>query len=97
VESFGRSALEALSLGVPVVHSGVGGLAEVTRYADGVLGYPTDLAPDSVAAAVRKATAPGTPVADRLAVARWYRQEYAFARILDRWTELYRSVAHGDR
>ncbi len=96
VESFGRTALEALSLGVPVVHSGVGGLAEVTRYADGVLAYQADPAPESVAAAVRKATEPGAPVADRLAVARWYREEYAFDRILDRWARLYRTVAHGD-
>jgi len=95
VESFGRTALEALSLGVPVVHSGVGGLAEVTRYADGVLAYQADPVPEPIAAAVRKATEPGAPVADRLAIARWYREEYAFGRILDRWAALYRSVAHG--
>jgi glycosyltransferase involved in cell wall biosynthesis len=95
VESFGRTALEALSLGVPVVHSGVGGLVEVTRHADGVLAYPSDLAPLSMAATIRKATAPGASVDERLAIAQWYQREFAFERTVTRWAELYRSVAHG--
>jgi glycosyltransferase involved in cell wall biosynthesis len=97
VESFGRTALESLSLGVPVVHSGAGGLAEVTRYADGVLGFACDLAPESMAAAVRKATAPGAAPDERLSTARWYQREFAFARIVERWGHMYRSVAYGDR
>ncbi|WP_260726228.1 glycosyltransferase family 4 protein [Dactylosporangium roseum] len=94
VESFGKSAQEALSLGVPVVHSGVGGLAEVTRHADDVLAFTTDLQPASIVAAIRRAASPGAPTADRLTIARWYQQEFAFSRAVERWTDLYRSVSH---
>ncbi len=97
VESFGKSAQEALSLGVPVVHSGVGGLAEVTRRADGVLAFTTEVRPDAIAAAVRRATSPGAPAAERLAIGRWYQQEFAFSRAVERWTDLYRSVSHVPR
>jgi glycosyltransferase involved in cell wall biosynthesis len=92
VESFGRTALEALSLGVPVVHSGAGGLAEVTRHADGVLGFAAAPTVEAFAAAVRTATAPDPPVQTRLAIARWYQREYAFPAVVDRWIALYRSV-----
>jgi glycosyltransferase involved in cell wall biosynthesis len=92
VESFGKSALEALSLGVPVVHSGVGGLAEVTAHADGVLAFTADREPAAIGSAIRKATEPGAPAAERLAVAGWYQREYAFARAVERWGDLYRSV-----
>jgi glycosyltransferase involved in cell wall biosynthesis len=93
VESFGMSALQALSLGVPVVHSGVGGLAEVTRHGDGVLGYPAELNPSAIAAAVRTATAPDAPHAARLSTADWYQREFAFDRAVRRWSDLYQAVA----
>jgi glycosyltransferase involved in cell wall biosynthesis len=96
VESFGKSAQEALSLGVAVVHSGVGGLAEVTRRADGVLAFAAEPRPDAIVAAVRAALTPGATSAERLQIARWYQQEYAFGRAVQRWTDLYRSVSHGD-
>jgi glycosyltransferase involved in cell wall biosynthesis len=95
VESFGKSALEALSLGVPVVHSGVGGLAEVTRHADGILAFAADRDPVAIGSAIRKATAPGATPTERLAIAERYQREYAFERGVQRWAELYRSVARG--
>lgn len=95
VESFGMSALQALSLGVPVVHSGAGGLAEVTRYGEGVLGYRAERSPGAIAAAVRAATATDAPRATRLSTADWYRREYAFDRAVRRWSDLYRTVAGG--
>jgi glycosyltransferase involved in cell wall biosynthesis len=97
VESFGLSALEALSLGVPVVHSGAGGLGELTRRADGVLAYQTDLAPAAIAAAIQKATCPGPSGEQRLETARWYQQRYGFGRLVEDWVDLNRSVVDGRR
>jgi glycosyltransferase involved in cell wall biosynthesis len=97
VESFGRSALEALSLGVPVVHSGAGGLAEVTRHAAGVLSFPAELAVEPIAAAVRAATAPVSQPGARQAVAQWYQQEFAFSTAVERWIGLCRSVVDEHR
>jgi glycosyltransferase involved in cell wall biosynthesis len=97
VESFGKSAQEALSLGVPVVHSGVGGLAEVTRRAAGVLAFTAEARPDAIVTAVHSAVFPGASGADRLAIARWYQEEFAFGRAVERWRGLYGSVAHGAR
>ncbi|WP_433215055.1 glycosyltransferase family 4 protein [Dactylosporangium sp. CS-047395] len=94
VEAFGKSAQEALSLGVPVVHSGVGGLAEVTHRAAGVLAFVAEPRPDAIAAAVRTALAATPPSAERLAIAHWYQHEHAFTRAVHRWTDLYRSVSH---
>lgn len=91
VEAFGLSALEALSLGVPVVHSGAGGLAEVTRHAAGTLAFQSALTPSSIAAAIRQAVA-ATTVEQRRAVADWYATEYAFDRCVKRWQSLYRSL-----
>jgi glycosyltransferase involved in cell wall biosynthesis len=99
VESFGRSALEAMSLGVPVVHSGAGGLADLTRRGDGVLAHRADLTPAAVATAVAKATdGSGTTMsAARRELARWYAREYSFGRCVERWLGLYRSVADDTR
>lgn len=99
VESFGRSALEAMSLGVPVVHSGAGGLADLTRRGDGALAYRADLTPAGVATAVVKATeSAGTTVSTaRRELARWYAQEHSFGRCVERWLRLYRSVADDTR
>lgn len=91
VEAFGLSALEALSLGVPVVHSGVGGLAEVTRPAEGILAFRADLTPASMASAILRATHAASTDA-RLALADWYAEEYAFERCVERWHDLYRSL-----
>jgi glycosyltransferase involved in cell wall biosynthesis len=95
VEAFGRSAVEAMSLGVPVVHSGVGGLAEVTRVADGVLAFRAEPSPAALAAAVRAATDPPPPADRRLALARRYAADFAFDRCARRWSALYRSMGGG--
>lgn len=97
VESFGRSALEAMSLGVPVVHSGAGGLTDLTQRGDGVLAYRADLTPDAFAAAVTRATGDdgSTVLAARHELAHWYAREYSFGRCVEQWLGLYRSVAHG--
>jgi glycosyltransferase involved in cell wall biosynthesis len=91
VESFGLSAIEAMSLGVPVVHTGAGGLAEVTRAGAGVLAFETAPDPASMAAAIRTALAPG-PAGQRAKVADQYLTEYAFATLVDRWHDLYRTL-----
>lgn len=91
VESFGLSALEALSLGVPVVHSAAGGLAELTRPAEGVLAFRADTSPESIASAIQRAVS--KPATDHTrAMARWYSTEYAFSRFVQRWHDLYRMV-----
>ncbi|WBC14311.1 glycosyltransferase family 4 protein [Micromonospora sp. WMMA1998] len=92
VESFGLSALEALSLGVPVVHTGAGGLAEVTRHATDGLAFRADPTPAALADAVRRALGGGLSTAERQRVAGWYAREYAFDRCVTRWQSLYRSL-----
>jgi glycosyltransferase involved in cell wall biosynthesis len=92
VESFGLSALEAIAMGVPVVHSGVGGLAEVTQAADRVLAFQSPLEPGAFASAITTAVA-ATPTGQRQAVAERYAKEYAFTPFVDRWHELYRTLA----
>jgi len=93
VESFGLSALEAISMGVPVVHSGVGGLAEVMESADGVLAFRARLEPAAMASAIRLAAAPVLP-GRRLEMADRYAQEYAFTTFVERWHNLYRTLTH---
>ena len=80
-------------MGVPVVHSGVGGLAEVTDAADGVLAFRAPLDPAAMASAIRVATT-AVPAARRLTVADRYAKEYAFATFVERWHNLYRTLTH---
>ncbi|MBM0236226.1 glycosyltransferase family 4 protein [Micromonospora sp. ATA32] len=94
VEAFGRSALEAMSLGVPVVHSGVGGLPEVTRRGDGSLAYQAELTPGAMAAAIERATSSPVSLEQRRRVAREYAEEFSFARCVQSWRELYQSVGY---
>jgi glycosyltransferase involved in cell wall biosynthesis len=96
VESFGLSALEAMSMGVPVVHSGAGGLREITGHASGVLAHQAALDAPSMAAAVKAALAP-VPAPRRLAVAGHYVNEYAFSKFVDRWHGLYRMLTDAVR
>lgn len=97
VESFGRSALEAMSLGVPVVHSGVGGLAEITRRATGVLAYQADMTAPAMVAAIRMATTSSAYTDQRRELAREYALEYSFQRCVQNWLQLYRAVADDRR
>ncbi|MFI7283878.1 glycosyltransferase family 4 protein [Micromonospora chersina] len=92
VEAFGRSALEAMSLGIPVVHSGVGGLTEITRRGDGVLGFHAEMTAEAMATAIRAATRPAAYNEQRRDLAREYAQEYSFARCVQRWLGLYQAV-----
>lgn len=97
VEAFGRSALEAMSLGVPVVHSGAGGLTEVTAAGDGVLAYRAELTPQALAAAVRTATDPAAWDERRRELARQYADRHSFDGCVDDWHDLYRTVARATR
>ncbi|MGC4748935.1 glycosyltransferase family 4 protein [Micromonospora sp. DT201] len=97
VESFGRSALEAMSLGVPVVHSGVGGLSEITRQGAGVLGFQAEMTPEAMVAAIQAATKPAAYNAQRRDLAREYATQYSFSRCVERWLGLYRAVANDTR
>lgn len=97
VESFGRSALEAMSLGVPVVHSGVGGLAEITRRGAGVIAYQADMTVAAMVEAVRAATRRDAYSEQRHELAREYALEYSFARCVENWLRLYRAVADDRR
>ncbi|MEU4788426.1 glycosyltransferase family 4 protein [Micromonospora tulbaghiae] len=97
VEAFGRSALEAMSLGVPVVHSGAGGLTEVTAAGDGVLAYRAELTPQALAAALRTATDPAAWDERRRELARQYADRHSFDGCVDNWHDLYRTVARDSR
>ncbi|MEU5562032.1 glycosyltransferase family 4 protein [Micromonospora musae] len=97
VESFGRSALEAMSLGVPVVHSGVGGLAEITRRATGVLAYQAEMNAAAMVTAIRTATQRSAYPEQRRELAQEYATEYSFARCVENWLQLYRTVADDRR
>jgi glycosyltransferase involved in cell wall biosynthesis len=88
VEAFGMSAAQGLSLGVPVVHTGVGGLAEVTRHAEGRLAFRTAPDPAAIAASVRTALG----ASDRMEIARWYQRQFAFHDAVGAWHDLYRSM-----
>jgi N-acetyl-alpha-D-glucosaminyl L-malate synthase BshA len=92
VESFGLAALEALSCGVPVVASAVGGLPEVI--ADGEVGY---LRPVGDVAAMAEAVGrllDDEPLRRRMATAarRLAETRYALGPAVDRYLALYRRV-----
>lgn len=91
VESFGRVALEAVAAGVPVVHTGVGGLAELLSPVAGILGYQVDLDPGSFARTL--AVAGQREVSeDRSMAARRYQEMYAFTAHAKRWLGFLKSV-----
>jgi N-acetyl-alpha-D-glucosaminyl L-malate synthase BshA len=92
IESFGLAALEALSCGVPVVASAVGGLPEVI--ADGEVGF---LRPVGDVAAMAEAVGrllDDAPLRRRLGAAgrRLAERRYALAPAVDRYVDLYRRV-----
>jgi len=91
-ESFGLVALEASSVGVPVVASNVGGTGEVI--VDGETGYLRD--PHDVAGMVEvvESILSDPATADRLGQAgrRRAEREFAVDRIIPRYEELYESV-----
>lgn len=86
VESFGRVALEAVAAGVPIVHTGSGGLKNLLSPAEGVLTFETPLYADAFASRVRFILNDG--MSDPGAVdelRRWYRDTYSFDRKVDEW------------
>jgi len=92
IESFGLAALEALSCGVPVVASAVGGLPEVI--ADGEVGF---LRPVGDVAAMAEAVGrllDDAPLRRRFGAAgrRLAESRYALAPAVDRYVDLYRRV-----
>jgi glycosyltransferase involved in cell wall biosynthesis len=97
VEAFGRSALEAMSLGIPVVHSGIGGLREITQRGDGRLAYQADLTSADMSRAIRRATDGTVPMEQRRELAQWYAREFSFGRCAHNWLELFREVARDVR
>lgn len=92
-EPFGIVALEAMSLGCPVVVSEVGGLAEVvTHRQTGITVYPDD--PESVAWGVIQALTRPDWNAEHVAMAlQWVRENFTWERVAVLTNKAYRRVA----
>ncbi|GAB4464296.1 MAG: glycosyltransferase family 4 protein [Anaerolineae bacterium] len=91
-EPFGIVALEAMSLGCPVVVSDVGGLAEVVTHREtGITVYPDD--PESVAWGVTQALTRPDWNAQHVAEAlKWVSDNFNWERIAGLTTRVYRRV-----
>lgn len=92
-EPFGIVALEAMSLGCPVVVSDVGGLAEVvTHRQTGITVYPDD--PESVAWGVTQALTRPDWNAEHVAQAlKWVEDNFTWERVAALTIKVYRRVA----
>jgi N-acetyl-alpha-D-glucosaminyl L-malate synthase BshA len=92
IESFGLAALEALSCGVPVVASAVGGLPEVI--ADGEVGFLRPVGDVAAMAAAVGRLLDDAALRRRLGAAgrRLAESRYALAPAVDRYVDLYRRV-----
>ncbi|MCL4079342.1 glycosyltransferase family 4 protein [Coriobacteriia bacterium Es71-Z0120] len=94
-EAFSLVALEAMAVGTPVVATEVGGLRDLIRESGaGVLVSPEDA--DALADAVERV------LDDRMLAARLaqagppFAQQFAVDRLVDRYSELYRSLLSGE-
>lgn len=92
IESFGLAALEAMSCGVPVVASAVGGLPEVIR--DGETGYLHPIGDlDAMAASTLKLLQNPTLHRTMSAAAReWSTSHWQSAPVVAKWEALYRAL-----
>lgn len=89
VESFGRVALEAACSGVPVVHTNVGGLAEVLAGQDGGLSWPAEPDARSLSSAVLAAeTFFASHTDNLLGAAENLSARFSFETMKTRWLEL---------
>jgi L-malate glycosyltransferase len=90
-ESFGLSALEAMSCGVPVIGTSKGGLAEVVE--DSISGYICD--PDDIDKMSRRAIAILSGRKKRLDMGRAARKRACYfntGRIVDKYIDYYKKV-----
>lgn len=85
VESFGRVALEAVSLGTPVVHSGVGGLKKLLLQAEDKLAFNLEESRDETIWAATITELTKNPKRQDLVLQKRYVEEYSFHNFVNRW------------
>lgn len=97
IESFGVSALEAASVGRPVIASNVGGIPEVVQHdKTGILVSPED--PTALAGAIERLIKNPDEM-ERMGKAGYemVKQQYNWERSLDMMSELYERVIHAEQ